>query len=66
MRRSHRKIQISDRTAIHLKNNKYGSGHIAPGIVRSGSYDVTIVCGPKDMSLEKYVLISLEIKALLS
>ena len=25
----------------------------APGIVRSGLYDLTIVCGPKDVSLEK-------------
>ena len=30
----------------------------APGIVDSGLYDITIVCGPKDMSLEKYFLIS--------
>ena len=35
----------------------------APGIVGSGSYDVTLVYGPKDMSLEKYVLISPTIKA---
>ena len=30
----------------------------APGIVGSGLYDITIVCGPKNMSLEKYILIS--------
>ena len=30
----------------------------APGIVDSGLYAITIVCGPKDMSLEKYFLIS--------
>ena len=30
----------------------------APGIVESGSYDITIVCGPRDMRLQKYVLIS--------
>ena len=35
----------------------------APGIVGSGSYDDTIVYGSKDMSLEKYVLISQKIKA---
>ena len=29
----------------------------APGIVGSGSYDITIQCGSKDMSLEKYILI---------
>ena len=29
-----------------------------PGIVDSGLYAITIVCGPKDMSLEKYFLIS--------
>ena len=28
----------------------------APGIVDSGLYAITIVCGPKDMSLEKYFL----------
>ena len=28
----------------------------APGIVVSGSYDNTIVCGPKDMRLQKYIL----------
>ena len=27
----------------------------SPGIVSSGLYDITIVCGPKDMGLEKYV-----------
>ena len=32
-----------------------------PGIVYSGLYDITIVCGPKDMSLEKYFLISQKI-----
>ena len=26
----------------------------APGIVGSGLYDITIMCGPKNMSLEKY------------
>ena len=30
----------------------------APGIVDSGLYAITIVCGPKNMSLEKYILIS--------
>ena len=30
----------------------------APGIVGSGLYDITIVCGPKDMSLEKCIPIS--------
>ena len=30
----------------------------APGVVESGSYDITIVCGPRDMRLKKYVLIS--------
>ena len=29
----------------------------APGIVDSGLYAITIVCGPKDMSQEKYILI---------
>ena len=29
----------------------------APGIVGSGSYDISIQCGSKDMSLEKYILI---------
>ena len=33
----------------------------APGIVDSGLYAITIVCGPKDMSLEKYFLISQKI-----
>ena len=27
----------------------------APGIVGSGSYDITIVCGPRDMCLRKYI-----------
>ena len=27
----------------------------APGIVGPGSYDITIQCGSKDMSLEKYM-----------
>ena len=31
--------------------DKYGSGHKAPGIVGSGSYNITIVCGPRDMCL---------------
>ena len=31
-------------------------------IVGCGSYDITIVCGPKNMSLEKNVLISQKIK----
>ena len=30
----------------------------APDIVDFGSYDITIVYDPKDMNLEKYVLIS--------
>ena len=30
----------------------------APGIVGSGLYDITIVCGPNNMSLQKYGLIS--------
>ena len=30
----------------------------APGVVESGSYNITIVCGPRDMRLQKYVLIS--------
>ena len=34
----------------------------APGIVGSGLYDITIVCGPKYMSVEKYVLISQKYK----
>ena len=29
----------------------------ALGIVDSGLYAITIVCGPKDMSQEKYILI---------
>ena len=29
----------------------------APGVVGSGSYDITIQCGSKDMSLEKHILI---------
>ena len=29
----------------------------AQGIVDSGLYAITIVCGPKDMSQEKYILI---------
>ena len=29
----------------------------APGIVDSGLYAITIVCGPKDLSQEKYILI---------
>ena len=28
----------------------------APGIVGSGSYDITILCGPRDMCLQKYIL----------
>ena len=28
----------------------------APGIVDSELYAITIVCGPKDMSQEKYIL----------
>ena len=28
----------------------------APGIVGSGSYDIAIVCGPRDMCLQKYIL----------
>ena len=27
----------------------------APGIVDTGSYDITTKCGSKDMSLEKYI-----------
>ena len=34
-----------------------------PGIVGSGSYDITIVCGPRDMRLQNYNLISQKIKA---
>ena len=34
----------------------------APGVVESGSYDITIVCGPRDMRLQKYVLISQKYK----
>ena len=30
----------------------------APGLLGSGLYDITIVCGPKDISLKKYILIS--------
>ena len=30
----------------------------APGIVDSGLYAITFRCGPKDMCLEKYILIS--------
>ena len=30
----------------------------APGIVCSELYDITIACGPKDMSLAKYSLLS--------
>ena len=29
----------------------------APGIVGSGSYDISIVCCPRDMCLQKYILI---------
>ena len=34
----------------------------APGVVESGSYDITIVCGLRDMHLQKYVLISQKYK----
>ena len=34
----------------------------APGIVDSGSNAITIVCGPKDMSLGKYILMSQKYK----
>ena len=38
------------------KNNKqvWQWPQEAPGIVGSGLYDITIMCGPKNMSLEKY------------
>ena len=29
----------------------------APGIVGSGLYDITIVCGPRDKRLQNYILI---------
>ena len=40
---------------IDFDENKYG--YEAPGIVSSRLCDITIVWGPKDMSLEKNVLI---------
>ena len=37
--------------------NKYGSGHRKLRVQLALGY-ITIVCGPKNMSLEKYILIS--------
>ena len=38
---------------IDFDENKYGYGYEAPGIVSFGLCDITIVWGPKDMSLDK-------------
>ena len=55
---------FSNRSASSLMLNKIVLKQVwlwpykAPGVVESGSYNITIVCGPRDMRLQKYVLIS--------
>ena len=55
--------QVTEESTMFITNQKkikqvWQWPYEAPGIVDSGLYAITFRCGPKDMYLEKYILIS--------